>query len=111
MTARLENIVSGASLVASAEVALDGRRPIQLDHHGHVLEIVAGHADIFAVDVDDMNLRADRKILGVSRALTIVETASEHDYRIGILEDEVRSAIAINTDLPDIAVMVMRESR
>jgi len=52
MTARLENIVSGASLVASAEVALDGRRPIQLDHHGHVLEIVAGHADIFAVDVD-----------------------------------------------------------
>lgn len=53
MTARIDNILSGASLAASAEVALDGRRPILLDHHGHVLEIVAGHADIFAVDLDD----------------------------------------------------------
>ena len=32
---------------------IDGRRPILLDHHGHVLEIVAGHADIFAVEVRD----------------------------------------------------------
>ncbi|WP_431201927.1 hypothetical protein ACQ86E_22950 [Bradyrhizobium betae] len=34
-------------------LALDSRRPILLDHHGWVLEIVAGHVDIFAVDVGD----------------------------------------------------------
>ncbi|BAL78501.1 NHLP bacteriocin export ABC transporter permease/ATPase subunit [Bradyrhizobium cosmicum] len=57
MTGHVESIVSGASLVASAELpielALDSRRPILLDHHGWVLEIVAGHVDIFAVDVGD----------------------------------------------------------
>lgn len=57
MTDRIDNIVSGAGLVASVEspgeMALDGRRPIVLDHHGHVFEIVAGHADIFAVEVRD----------------------------------------------------------
>ncbi|MBC9878643.1 NHLP bacteriocin export ABC transporter permease/ATPase subunit [Bradyrhizobium sp. INPA01-394B] len=57
MTGRIDNIVSGAALVAAldvpGEMALDGRRPILLDHHGHVFEIAAGHADIFAVDVRD----------------------------------------------------------
>jgi ATP-binding cassette subfamily C protein len=57
MTAQIDSIVSGAGLVASAEVpiemALDGRRPVRLDHCGHVLEVMAGHIDIFAVDVDD----------------------------------------------------------
>ena len=57
MTVSIDNIVSGAGLVASVELAgemaLDGRRPVLLDHHGHVLEIVAGHADIFAVEIRD----------------------------------------------------------
>ena len=57
MTGHVESTVSGASLVASAELpielALDSRRPILLDHHGWVLVIVAGHADIFAVEVGD----------------------------------------------------------
>ncbi|WP_409189321.1 hypothetical protein [Bradyrhizobium sp. RDM4] len=51
-----ENIVSCASLVSAElpiDMTLDGRRPIRLDHHGHVLEVVAGHLDIFAVDVED----------------------------------------------------------
>ncbi|MCG2632899.1 NHLP bacteriocin export ABC transporter permease/ATPase subunit [Bradyrhizobium sp. WYCCWR 13023] len=52
-----ENIVSGASLVRSAEfpidMTLDGRCPILLDHHGYVFEVVAGHLDIFAVDTDE----------------------------------------------------------
>ena len=57
MTDSIDNIVSGTGLVASVEsageMALDGRRPVLLDHHGHVLEIVAGHADIFAVEIKD----------------------------------------------------------
>ena len=55
MTHSAENIVSGASLVSAelpTDMTLDGRRPIRLDHHGHVLEVIAGHLDIFAVDVD-----------------------------------------------------------
>ena len=56
MTHSAENIVSGASLVSAelpTDMTLDGRSPIRLDHHGHVLEVLAGHLDIFAVDVDD----------------------------------------------------------
>jgi NHLM bacteriocin system ABC transporter ATP-binding protein len=30
-------------------VLLDGRHPKLLDHHGHVLQVVAGHVDLFAV--------------------------------------------------------------
>ena len=56
MTRSAENIVSGASLVSTelpVDMALDGRRPVLLDHHGYVLEVVAGHLDIFAVEVED----------------------------------------------------------
>ena len=57
MTRPSESIVSGRSLVGSAEppidVTLDGRKPILLDHHGYVFEVVAGHLDIFAVDFDE----------------------------------------------------------
>jgi ATP-binding cassette subfamily C protein len=56
MNRSAENIVSGASLVSTegpVDMALDGRRPVLLDHHGHVLEVVAGHVDIFAVEVED----------------------------------------------------------
>src|SRR5690348_9246489 len=57
MTNPVETIVSGARLVTAAELplemALDGRSPILLDHHGDVFEVVAGHLDIFAVDVDE----------------------------------------------------------
>lgn len=56
MTRSAENIVSGASLLSAelpVDMALDGRRPVLLDHRGHVLEVIAGHLDIFAVDVDD----------------------------------------------------------
>ncbi|QOZ54462.1 NHLP bacteriocin export ABC transporter permease/ATPase subunit [Bradyrhizobium sp. CCBAU 53338] len=56
MSGRIDHIMSGADLVAAlespGEIALDGRRPILLDHRGHLLEIVAGHADIFAIDVN-----------------------------------------------------------
>jgi len=60
MTDRIESVVSVAALVSSAglpmEEALDSRRPLHLDHHGHVLQVITGHADIFAVDVEDGRL-------------------------------------------------------
>jgi NHLM bacteriocin system ABC transporter ATP-binding protein len=57
MTYPVETIMSGARLVTAAELPiemeLDSRGPILLDHHGYVFEVIAGHLDIFAVDVDD----------------------------------------------------------
>ena len=57
MTDQVNSAVSVAALCASAAVsadrALDSRRPLLLDHHGYVLQVIAGHADIFAVDVKD----------------------------------------------------------
>lgn len=56
MTQPLDRIASGAELVALAQLpggfTLDGRRPVLLDHRGHVVEVIAGHLDVFAVDVD-----------------------------------------------------------
>lgn len=57
MTDQTNRAVSIAALCASGafpdDEALDSRRPLLLDHHGYVLQVIAGHADIFAVDVKD----------------------------------------------------------
>src|SRR5690242_9952292 len=54
MTDRIETMTSSAGLVSPAgppaEVAMDGRRPMLLDHHGYVFQITSSHADIFAID-------------------------------------------------------------
>ena len=54
MNDRIESMMSSAGLVSPAgspvEVAMDGRRPMLLDHHGYVFQMTSGHADIFAVD-------------------------------------------------------------
>src|SRR6201999_3910223 len=50
-------------------------------------------------DVDDMNGGAGRKIPGIAGTLTIIEAASQHDDGIGILQDEVGAAIAVDADL------------
>ena len=34
-------------------IVLDGRRPKLLDHRGHVLQVTAGHVDVFAVDMKE----------------------------------------------------------
>jgi ATP-binding cassette subfamily C protein len=67
MTVSIDNILSGADLVASGEVDLDGRRPILLDHHGHVFEITAGHADVFAVDIRDGKAGSRHHLFRVAR--------------------------------------------
>ena len=44
-------------------VPLDGRRPQLLDHRGHVLQIVAGHVDLFAVVVSQGRIEGARQHL------------------------------------------------
>ncbi len=55
MTSAIDSVTSSAGLVLSAalpiDVAMDGRRPMLLDHGGHVFQVTSGHVDIFAVDV------------------------------------------------------------
>ena len=38
-----------AAACLPTRIVLDGRHPKFLDHHEHVLQIVAGHVDVFAV--------------------------------------------------------------
>jgi NHLM bacteriocin system ABC transporter ATP-binding protein len=47
-------------------ITLDGRRPQLLDHRGHVLQVIAGHVDLFAVRATDGR----------------VETARQHLFRV-----------------------------
>jgi NHLM bacteriocin system ABC transporter ATP-binding protein len=44
-------------------VRLDGRRPKLLDHHDHVLQVTAGHVDLFAVSVTDGKAATTRQHL------------------------------------------------
>jgi NHLM bacteriocin system ABC transporter ATP-binding protein len=70
-----EPMLSPSSAVTAGEplpvhiterIALDGRRPKLLDHHGHVLQVICGHADLFAVSIMDGK----------------VETARQHLFRV-----------------------------
>ena len=51
---------------AMARIRLDDRRPQLLNHHGHVLQIVSGYVDLFAVRIVDGK----------------VETARQHLFRV-----------------------------
>jgi len=42
-----------AAFCATDRIVLDGRHPKLLDHRGHVLQITAGHVDVFAVSTID----------------------------------------------------------
>jgi NHLM bacteriocin system ABC transporter ATP-binding protein len=57
MTAHPERNASSADLVSSksarVDVAMDGRRPMLLDHCGYVFQITSGQADIFAVETQN----------------------------------------------------------
>ena len=41
-------------------VTFDGRHPKLLDHHGHALQITAGHVDVFAVSLVEGNVAGAR---------------------------------------------------
>ena len=40
-----------AAVDPPTRIVLDGRRPKLLDHRGHVLQVMAGHVDVFAVSM------------------------------------------------------------
>jgi hypothetical protein len=59
-------------------VLLDGRRPKLLDHRGHVLQVVAGHVDLFAVIVSDGRIERARQHLLRIEAGEIIPDLPEH---------------------------------
>jgi NHLM bacteriocin system ABC transporter ATP-binding protein len=67
----IESIVQRAPAMADQEEAvyppirimLDGRRPKLLDHRGHVLQVTAGHVDVFAVGMIEGSTEGARRHL------------------------------------------------
>ncbi|MBR0970615.1 NHLP bacteriocin export ABC transporter permease/ATPase subunit [Bradyrhizobium sp. Bra64] len=108
MTHPIESIASGTGLVASAKLpinmALDGRRPILLDHHGHVFEIVAGHVDIFAVDVDDGKCGGRHHLFRIEAGDIIPDLPSAGGLSfIAVGTEGTRASARLRTDLPSAA--------
>ncbi len=108
MTHSAQIIVSGASLISTElpiDRTLDGRRPILLDHHGHVLEVVAGHLDIFAVDVEDGEYGSRHHLFRIESGdvvpdLPALEMSAGHAVRfIAVGTDGTRTSARSRTDL------------
>ncbi|MBR0787825.1 NHLP bacteriocin export ABC transporter permease/ATPase subunit [Bradyrhizobium manausense] len=109
MTDSIDHIVSAAGLVAAVEspgeIALDGRRPILLDHHGQVLEIVAGHADVFAIDVTDGKSGSRHHLFRIARGDVIPDlpgypASSPDGLRfIAVGAQDTRVSVVARTDL------------
>src|SRR3954469_5935772 len=57
-----------------APLPLDGRQPKLLDHRGRVLQVTAGHADIFAVRIDgDRAVSPRRHLFRIERGDIILD--------------------------------------
>lgn len=65
MPSRTDAVPTIEPLAARApeRLTLDGRRPQLLDHHDHILQVVAGHVDLFAVGVVDGKVETARRHL------------------------------------------------
>src|SRR5262245_19583211 len=60
----MQEALAGAGRQArSTRVVLDSRRPQLLDHREHLLQVVSGHVDLFAVGVDDGRVGSVRQHL------------------------------------------------
>ena len=76
------------SLRPSVHVVFDGRHPKLLDHHGHVLQITAGHVDVFATRPTEANAIGARHHLFRAESGEIILplqeafNASEIDIRV-----------------------------
>ena len=69
-------------------VTLDGRQPKLLDHHGRVLRVVAGHADLFAVSIADEGTESGRHHLfrvGTGEIIPDLPEAVSADTRIRVI--------------------------
>ena len=65
---RPANLAANAPAESTRRMPLDGRRPRLLDHRGYVLNVVAGHVDLFAVVV------AGGQVQGARQHLLRIET-------------------------------------
>src|SRR5262245_33980124 len=70
-------VAASAPAEASRRVPLDGRRPRLLDHRGYVLNVLAGHVDLFAVIVADGQVGARQHLLRIETG-EIIPDLPEH---------------------------------
>src|SRR5215831_13783427 len=64
-------------------VALDSRRPKLLDHHGHALQVVSGHADLFAVNLAAGAEGARRHLFRVESGEVVLDLPEASDHTTG----------------------------
>jgi NHLM bacteriocin system ABC transporter ATP-binding protein len=78
-----------AAACLPTRIVLDGRHPKFLDHHEHVLQIVAGHVDVFAVSmVEDRTEGARHHLFRVESGdaiLDLPETVDSSGTRIQVI--------------------------
>lgn len=92
-----ESSLQRASATADRETAvcppvrivLDGRRPKLLDHREHVLQVTAGHVDVFAVSIDEGSTEGARhhlfRIESGEILLDLQETVDSRGRRIQVI--------------------------
>src|SRR5262249_49878385 len=72
-----------AEVRSPARVVLDPRRPQLLDHREHVLQVVSGHVDLFAVEIEDGAARGARSHLFRVDSGEIIPSMLTGDARTG----------------------------
>ena len=99
-----ETTAGGESIRAADRVMFDGRHPMLLDHHGHVLQITAGHVDVFAIRRTEPNTMGARHHLFRAESGEIV-LPLEEAFKASRVDIEV---IAVGSPGSE-ALMVPRE--
>jgi NHLM bacteriocin system ABC transporter ATP-binding protein len=78
-----------AAARAPTRIVLDGRRPKLLDHREHVLQVVAGHVDVFAVSIAEGATQGARhhlfRIESGEIILDLQETVDDSGTRIQVV--------------------------
>src|SRR5476649_1171557 len=78
-----------AAALRSTRIVLDGRHPRPLDHREHVLQVMAGHVDIFAVSIPEGGTEGARHhLFRVERGeiiLDLPETVDSPGNRIQVV--------------------------
>jgi NHLM bacteriocin system ABC transporter ATP-binding protein len=78
-----------ATVSSPARIVLDGRHPKLLDHRGHVLQVLAGHVDVFAVRVIEGSMEGARhhlfRIESGEILLDLQETVDSLGTRIQVI--------------------------
>jgi NHLM bacteriocin system ABC transporter ATP-binding protein len=88
---------------APGRIRLDDRHPRLLDHHGHVLRVVAGHVDLFAVGIADGKAQTARQHLFRVESGEIIPGISSHDSAqvIAVGGDSAEAIVLRHEELDD----------